>query len=187
VTSELDGINDALGDIARARFQALNVPPGPHSYRVGAVRADGRCDLRAVKDGPPPEIPNVDHWTGSGAASKPQEGSLVIVAFLDGDPNAPMIGAYQPLRVAGGKPVEATLDATTIKVGPTATLIELGGAGAAALALAAAVAANFNTLKTAIGAAATVPGDGGSSFKAALVTALASFPSAVATTKVKGV
>ncbi len=186
MSATLEGIRDGLAALTREEFPVLNVPPGPHSYRVGVVRADGRCDLRAVKDGPPAEIPNVDHWAGSGAASKPQVGSLVVVSYLDGDPNSPMIGAYQPLRVAGGAPVEATLDATTIKIGPTnATLIELGGAGASALALAAAVAANFTALKAAITGVAIVPGDGGAAIKAALV-ALTPFPASMATTKVKG-
>ena len=130
--SVLEGIRDGLADLTRQEFPTLSAPPGPHSYRVVAVRADGRCDLRAVKEGPPLDIPNVDHWTGSGAASKPRVGSIAVVSFLDGDPNAPMIGTYQPLRMAGGIPTEATLDAVTIKIGPTATAVQLAGSGPAA-------------------------------------------------------
>ncbi len=182
----LEGIRDALGDIGRQDFPALNLHPGPWSYRVGAVRADGRCDLVAVKKGPPPELPNVDHWSASGAASKPTAGSIVVVSFLDGDPGSPMIGAYEPLRFAGGAPTEATLDATTIKIGPTsATLIELGGSSAGALALASLVSGNFTTIGDAVAAAVVVPGDGGAALKAALTTAFAALVS-MATTKVKG-
>ena len=67
--SALENIRDAIADMSAQDHPTLNVPPGPHSYRVVTVRADGRCDLRAVKVGPPPEIPNVDHWSASGAAS----------------------------------------------------------------------------------------------------------------------
>ncbi len=122
--STLENIRDALADLTRQDFPTLDVPPGPHSYKVVAVRGDGRCDLRAVKKGPPAEIPNVDHWSASGAGSKPQVGSIVVVSFLDGDPGSPMIGAYQPLRVAGGVPTLSTLDGTIVRVGPSATLVE---------------------------------------------------------------
>lgn len=182
----LENIRDGLADLTRQDFPTLNVPPGPHSYRVATVRGDGRCDLRAVKDGPPAEIPNVDHWSASGASSRPVAGSLVVIAFLDGDPGSPMICAYQPLRTAGGAPTEATLDATTIKIGPTkATLIELGGGSAQFLALASAVASNFSTVSTilaAIGALLNVPGP----VAGAAGTVVPFVPASVATTKVKG-
>lgn len=128
--SAAQNIRDMLGDIARQDFPALAVAPGPWSYRVSAVLSDGRCDLRAIKLGPPAEIANVDHWTASGASSKPVVGSIVVVSFLDGDPGAPMIGGYLPLRLAGGAPVEATLDATHVKIGPTAAGdVEIAGGG----------------------------------------------------------
>jgi len=123
--SVLEGIREGLADLTRQDFPTLNAPPGPHSYRVVAVRDDGRCDLRAVKDGPPREIANVDHWAGAGAASKPRLGSIVVVNFLDGDPNAPMIGTYQPLRVDGGIPTQSTLDADILRLGPSADLVQL--------------------------------------------------------------
>jgi len=141
--SVLEGIRDGLADLTRQEFPTLSAPPGPHSYRVVAVRADGRCDLRAVKEGPPLDIPNVDHWTGSGAASKPRVGSIAVVSFLDGDPNAPMIGTYQPLRMAGGIPTEATLDAVTIKIGPTATAVQLAGSGLAVARVGDAVSLGY--------------------------------------------
>lgn len=127
--SAAQSIRDMLGDIARQDFPALSVAPGPWSYRVSAVRSDGRCDLRAIKPGPPPDIANVDHWTGGGAASKPVVGSIVVVSFLDGDPGAPMIGGYLPLRLPGGVPVEATLDATNVKLGPNAGVVQVAGGG----------------------------------------------------------
>lgn len=179
-------IRDLLGDIAAQDFPVLAVPPGPWSYRVGLVHADGRCDLVAVKKGPPPTLPAVDHWSASGASSKPTVGSIVAVVFLDGDPSTPAIVTYTPLRFAGGAPTLATLDATTIKIGPTtATLVEMGGSGAGFLALASAVASNFTALKAAITGVTIVPGDGGASIKAALL-ALTPFPVPMATTKVKG-
>lgn len=120
-------LRDMLGDIARQDFPVLDVPPGPWSYRVGAVHADGRCNLVAIKKGPPPDLPNVDHWSASGTSSRPVVGSIVVVSFLDGDPSQPMIGAYQPLRVAGGKPTEVKIDGDTVKIGPTANMVVLAG------------------------------------------------------------
>lgn len=68
----------------------------------------------------------------------------------------------------------------------TSTHIRLGDDSASAfVALASLVTAELNTLKSAISSAPVVAGDGGASFKAALVSALSSWPSSVAATKVK--
>lgn len=63
--------------------------------------------------------------------------------------------------------------------------IEIGASATQFVALASLVEAQLNTLKTAIGSAATVPNDGGASFKAALVASLASWPTTTAATKTK--
>ena len=68
----------------------------------------------------------------------------------------------------------------------TSTGISLGEASAVdAVAMAAKVQAQLSALKTAISGAAVIGGDGGASFKAALVLALASWPASVGSTTVK--
>lgn len=180
----LQGIREMFAVLMQQEIPKLALM-GVHSYSVEAVQADGRCDLKAKKKGPPATIPNVDHWCGlPGGAGRPTVGSTVVLTFLDGDKNAPMVVGYQPLRLDGGKPDEVTVDGVTVKVGPHATLVELGGSGAAALALASAVASNFTNLQLAIKNTVIAPGDGGAAIQAA-VTAVTF--SSVATTKVKGV
>lgn len=65
--------------------------------------------------------------------------------------------------------------------------VHLGGAAGELVAMAALVTAQLTALKTAIAGAAVVPGDGGASFKAALLGTLSSWPESVAATKTKAV
>lgn len=130
--STIEDVRQMLAAIVSEEIPKLALT-GAHSYRVVKVYSSGRCDLEAVKKGPPASIPSVDHWTGiAGGEAHPAVGSLVVVTFLDGEKNAPMIGAYQPLRVDGGKPDEVTIDGKVMKIGPTATSIEIAGTGPAA-------------------------------------------------------
>lgn len=175
-----------IADIVRKEIPQLQRPAGPHTYRVEVVHSDGRVSLRPVfADRGLEDIPHVDHWCGvAGGAALPVVGSTVLVAFADGDPTQPVLVSYQPLRSAGGKPTRATIDATTLQLGPTATVVELAG-GAAFVALAALVATNLTTLKTAIAGAAVFAGDGGALFKTNIGIALASWPASMAATKTK--
>jgi len=66
-----------------------------------------------------------------------------------------------------------------------ATSINLGGTATQFVALANLVVANLTALKDAISEAAVTPTDGGAAFKAAILLALTSWPSAVAAAKVK--
>lgn len=175
----------AIARIVLEEIPAISIR-GHHTFRVDVVRGDGRVDLVSTTDAFEP-ISSVDHWCGvAGAAALPVVGSTVTVVFLDDDVKQPALVSYQPLRATGGKPTQSSIDATTLKLGPTATLVELGGSGAAALALAAQTTTNFTTLKTAITNTIVVPNDGGASFKSTLIAALTTWPSALATTKVKG-
>lgn len=181
-----DPLRVLLADIIRKEFPMLQRPAGPHTYRVDVVHSDGRVSLRPERsDRGLEDIPRVDHWCGiAGGASLPMVGSTVLVEFADGDPTRPVLVSYQPLRSAGGKPTRTTIDATTLQLGPTATVVELGG-GAQFVALANLVATNMTTLKTAITNAAVLAGDGGATFKAALVAALTLWPASMAAAKVK--
>lgn len=148
-----DPLRVMIADIVRSEIPALQRPAGPHTFRVRAVRSDGRVDLtpevaaRGLDD-----IPNVDHWAGiAGGAAKPVVGSTVLVSFADGDPTKPVLVSYTPLRSSGGKPTESTIDATTLKLGPTATLVTLGG-GAAFVALATLVTTELSKISVTVGA-----------------------------------
>ncbi len=66
-----------------------------------------------------------------------------------------------------------------------AALVKLGAAAVQFVALASLVEAQLNTLKAAIAAAPVTPLDGGAGFKAALVAALAAWPTTTAATKVQ--
>ncbi len=128
--SQPDTLEEMIADIVLRMLPSLALA-GAHTYRVQAVHDGGRCDLVSVKEGPP-DLPNVDQWPGGpGGQGVPAVDSFVVVTFLDGNPNTPTVTAYQPLRVNGGKPVSTTLDATTVKIGPTATTVEIAGGGAA--------------------------------------------------------
>jgi hypothetical protein len=72
----------------------------------------------------------------------------------------------------------------TVVEGP---LVQLGVGATQFVALAALVEAQLNTLKAAIAAAPVTPLDGGAGFKAALVAALAAWPTTTAATKVQAI
>ena len=161
---------------------------GPHTYTVHAANEDGTIDLSPPAGSRLPPLPRVPQWILGGAEVKPALGSAVVVMYLDNDATKPVICSFVPLSAS--RPDHLTIDVgndKTIDMGAHAGVINLGGAGAAALAHAAQVIANINALKSAISGAATTPGDGGAAFKAAIVAALGSWPSAVATSKVVAV
>jgi len=113
-------------------------------------------------------------WMASGVVESPREERMHTLSAARCYP----AGGHHGQPLPGGVPAgQLTI---------TAPLLALGGSGASDfVALAGLVTAALNTLKTAIGAAPTTPGDGGATFKAALVSALASWPPTLAATKVK--
>lgn len=74
--------------------------------------------------------------------------------------------------------------ATVLEI-DTAGVVHLGGAAGELVALSNLVTSQLTALKAAINGAAVVPGDGGATFKANIMAALASWPSTVAATKTK--
>src|SRR6478609_618607 len=149
-----DPLRTMIADIVRSEFAMLQRPAGPHTYRVAAIRADGRVDLkpqdksRGVED-----ITNVDHWTGiAGGAALTVVGSVAMVEFADGDTTQPILVSYQPLRSAGVKPTRTTIDATTLQLGPTATAVQLAGSGPAVARVGDAIDGGYLTVAFAAGA-----------------------------------
>jgi hypothetical protein len=102
-----------------------------------------------------------------GVTAVPLNGARVRVFFDAGDPSRPGAALWDA-------------DAAVAE-------LKLGGPTAVPVALEPLVAAQLNVLKAAIAAAPTVAGDGGSAFKAALVSALSTWPLTMAATKVKAV
>jgi phage baseplate assembly protein V len=119
-----------------------------------------------------------------------------ILGALYTEANKPTNGNADVRRVvfSDGTTIEFSRSASLLHIaGPAAVHIESAGvvtidpaveckatlkvgAGASPVALATPLATALNTLKAAIGGAPIVPLDGGASFKAALVGALASWP-----------
>ncbi|HMI90093.1 MAG TPA: hypothetical protein VK509_01965 [Polyangiales bacterium] len=102
-----------------------------------------------------------------GVTAIPLTGARVRVMFDAGDPSRPRAALWD-----AGAPVAE---------------MKLGGSAATPVAIAALVAAQLTVLKAAIAAAPTTAGDGGSAFKASLLSALSTWPTTVAATIVKAV
>lgn len=121
---------------------------------------------------------SMDEWLQEGGtASTPQDQrrhDLTDSVFL---PGLRSFAADEVVPAAGLHATAAVIRADTLLLGDSAA--------ASFVALATAVEAQLSALKTAIAAAPVVAGDGGASFKAALLAALASWPGSVAATKVR--
>jgi len=146
-------------------------------YRIVVQNgSDGRLQLQAVHKtaGIPDTLP-ISPWTGlSGAKATYRLGSLVRVAFLEGDPGQPIADAYQP----GVVPLESTVDASVaVHIGPNAGSVVLAG-GTHPVAL-GDVLDSF--IKVFLTTWTPVPMDGGAALKTALA-AWASGPPAYTTT-----
>lgn len=162
--SALDAFRDVLDAVDPWRRYR-----GVTEYRVGALEST-RLSLQPVRVSTGmPFLSRVPMWPGvSGCYATVALGSRVLVGFIDSDPGRPYVAAFEDVDGEGFTP----------------TLIKLGG-GSDFVALAALVSSELSELKSAISGAATVPNDGGSAFKTAVVAALAAWPGSVAATKVK--
>lgn len=90
---------------------------GVFRFRVVKFR-DGRIDLQPVSAKWLSDIPLAEVWTGIGGGTfVPQEGSEVLIAFIDGDDTQPAIVGAMPLSYTIGKPLSVSLDADTLNVG----------------------------------------------------------------------
>jgi len=133
-----------------------------YRYRVVSQGPDGRLSLQSITRtiGVPDSIA-LPPWYGlPGVSALIVPGTEAAVVFLNGDYAQPAVVSFK------GK-------ATQIKIGDAPQPV----------ALAPLVASQLAALKSAIAAAPVVAGDGGASFKAALVAALTSWPAPVASSK----
>jgi hypothetical protein len=121
-----------LARAARATVRTM-LPELPYlrlcRYRVVEL-VSGRASLQAVnsKLGMPDQTfvrlaPGVSGWT-----QVLTPGTVVVVAFLEGDPSLPMIVAYSPPGEPGFQPVSITGDCTGVMhLGPNSTRVNIAG------------------------------------------------------------
>lgn len=109
----------------------------PHAFHVPAryrvvQNTAGRLTLQAFKAGPWPDTLPISLMCGSpGAAGEPALGSTVLVQFIEGDPSLPVVTHFERPEGAYFVPISSKLDASgTVKIGPSATLVELAGGSA---------------------------------------------------------
>jgi hypothetical protein len=112
--SDADKIRAGLARLVGSEIEGIDLI-GEHTYRVTAVHADGRCNLDPIEERMQSHS-YVDQWLGGGEVTTPVVGSLCMVIFRDLKKDRPIITRFQPLRITGGKPVKAELDATDIEL-----------------------------------------------------------------------
>lgn len=108
---------------------------GPREYRVVRMRPSAssaeqtRVELQIVRaaSGMPDQL-MVPAWPGvAGAHAEAAPGARVLVQFVDGDPGRPYVCAWSTRDDPAWRPATLTLDAAdAVKVGPSATAVELG-------------------------------------------------------------
>lgn len=96
-----------------------------------------------------------------------------------------LAGAVFFPTMAPNSEVSAVSAANVVLEPKGSAIVQVGSEASHFVADASAVSSVLTALKNAISSAPTTPGDGGAAFKAALVSALAAWPSSVATTKLK--
>lgn len=147
-----------------------NVPvafPGAGGFRVTFPVAVGDTVLLVFTEA------SLDRWMQFGGEVDPEDPRRFALS------DAIAIPGVRPAAQA----VAAATDAVVVE---STADIRLGTKTAAeAVALASKVATELNTLKSAINTAPVTPGDGGATFKAAIMAALTTWPSSTASARVK--
>lgn len=156
-----DRLRSSVRDLVRAELSSL-LFFGVWEYTIRGSSGSSTVDV-VPSDSRMPSLAKVSMAPGlMGEVVTPLVGSKCRIRFVNGDPSRP-----ECIGIVGAQ-----------------TLARIGG-GADFVALAASVATQLSNLKSAIAAAAVVAGDGGASFKAAIITSLSAWPGSVAATKVK--
>ncbi len=94
-----------------------------YRYRVVDMVAT-RCRLQAISEAPGlPHLMHVSVLPGvAGAAANLTPGTVVLVAFVEGDPAQPVVTHFAAEGAAGFVPISLVVDATdTISLGGSAT------------------------------------------------------------------
>ncbi|WP_437285665.1 hypothetical protein [Sorangium sp. So ce406] len=105
---------------------------GKYRYRVLAMAGD-RVDLQAVRKGAGlPDILPVPSAAGmAGLSAELTPGAVVLVEFIEGDPQHPLVTGFSRDGGSTFLPVSLALDATgTVRIGEQAGAVDLGAATA---------------------------------------------------------
>lgn len=124
-------IDRLMTDLERAVRTVLPELPFLGTYRYRVVKAnpgDSRWHLQVVVDrGLPDMLPISIHPGMAGLDAQLTLGATVLVQFVEGRRDMPIITHFAPPDDAGWRPVTLTLDASgTVFVGPSAGMVELG-------------------------------------------------------------
>jgi len=124
-------IDRLMTDLERAVRHVLPELPFLGAYRYRVVKAnpgDGRWHLQVVVDRGLPDLLPISISPGmAGLNAQLGLGSTVLVQFVEGRRDMPMITHFAAPGDAGWRPVTLTLDASgTVFVGPSADMVELG-------------------------------------------------------------
>lgn len=168
-------------------FFALKVEPGTEGvilpmgsaighWRIGDGSVCDPGDLRRHHIQSSVFIPGLTTRSKALAHAPTGDDALVMGADAPGGTRVAML-TNGTLRVTQGTATVLEIDA--------AGVVHLGGAAGELVALANLVTSQLTALKSAINGAAIAPGDGGATFKANIMAALASWPGGVAATKTK--
>jgi hypothetical protein len=94
---------------------------GIYTYRITG-QTGSRFNAVPVSSKIAPALSGLRFWPGAaGHSTTVTTGARCLVAFADGNPNAPVIVAWMPRDDDKGKPGQIVLDATAILLGPLAT------------------------------------------------------------------
>lgn len=107
-----------LLDTLRALVDGLTAQTRLHvpvRYRVVSVNpVDNRVNLQAVKKGPWPDILPTSTRAGvPGVEAKLTQGSICLVAFIEGNASMPVITHFSTTEESGWAPLSLRFDATT--------------------------------------------------------------------------
>lgn len=181
-SSSPNRIAAALALIAREAVRPTYL--APHRYRVLSQSiADGRLTLQVVKKGAVPEkLEAISPWHGiSGASEKFTPGAVVLVEFVEGNPELPIVRSYadgSPLELELSATVQASIDAPRVAMGlgtyPVALAPPVVSALSAILAYVSAVVSGLSGVAPALAAAVAAPA---SSATSAVSAATAGAPS----------
>lgn len=118
---------------------------GLYRYRVSAMRGDKRVDLQAIR-ADLPDVRAIAQWPGApGMSATLAIGAEVLVAFVDGDPEQPVLASYvgpggpgfapTQLVLGGpdGPPVARQGDPVEVLLPPAQFAGTIGGVGATGL------------------------------------------------------
>jgi hypothetical protein len=97
---------------------------GKHEYRVVDMAADGRVNLQSIdKESDIPDLLPVDIWPGlAGSHSNLEGGASVLVEFINGDRDRPIVTSFAPKGARGFVP-------SSTVIGPDGTASEAARKG----------------------------------------------------------